>query len=410
MQLSRPPYRPLPFAMLVVAMPCFFGTNLASAEEPRVQLGTSYFGEKGGPLYMRVISPEVNASADIIDAIGVDAGYSADIVSGASVAVVDSPAAGPDVISSATQLTDFRQVMGGGVTVRSDTTSLRGGYAYGFEKDYRSQTISLAASTSLFQHNTTFDLTYVRDIDQVCDFKQPRVEQATEKQRLPSSAGCFTDATATVPLNAQSFQVGWTQTWTPLFATQLVSSAQIINGFQSNPYRAVWLGRTAAQEHQPENRARYAIGINTRLWVEATKGAIQFNARGYRDTWDIRSLTFELAYEQSITEVLRLRFRGRYYDQTGAAFYSDDYSRNPKGQYFTGDRELSPMSSLTPGVQLHALIPANASGKVAGFLSSLDLIAKGDFLFFSFPDFHYGNVPVPNNKALVLTLAANGTF
>ena len=42
--------------------------------------------------------------------------------------------------------------------------------------------------------------------------------------------------------------------------------------------------------------------------------------------------------------------RARVYHQTGAVFWSDDYTGGdpplgPKGQYWTGDRELSPFNS-----------------------------------------------------------------
>src|SRR5687768_14279286 len=52
---------------------------------------TTFFYEKGGPLNMTVINPSVKANAEIVDALAVHAGWQADVVSGASVAVVDAP-------------------------------------------------------------------------------------------------------------------------------------------------------------------------------------------------------------------------------------------------------------------------------------------------------------------------------
>src|SRR3990172_6130634 len=49
---------------------------------------TTAFYESGGPLDMTVITPAAEASVDVGTAFGVRAGYSADVVSGASVAVV----------------------------------------------------------------------------------------------------------------------------------------------------------------------------------------------------------------------------------------------------------------------------------------------------------------------------------
>jgi hypothetical protein len=106
-----------------------------------------------------------------------------------------------------------------------------------------------------------------------------------------------------------------------------------------------------------------------------------------------------------IDGALRLRARGRYYAQGAAAFFSDDYALAPRGQYFTGDRELSAMSSVLVGVSITYTFSAGAEGPVLGFLSRLSLVAKGDWLHSDFGQFRYGNVGVPNRDAVILTLA-----
>jgi hypothetical protein len=180
-------------------------------------------------------------------------------------------------------------------------------------------------------------------------------------------------------------------------------SAQLLEGFQANPYRAVWLGRSAAQEHHPEHRARYAVGLGSRLWIKPLGGALQFMGRAYRDTWDVKSVSAELGFERALGARFRLRVRGRYYRQTAAAFYSDDYALNPAGQYFTGDRELSAMSSWLLGGRLE-FSPLGERGPVLGFLESLRVVLKADALLYEFPDFHYGSANVPNDRAILGTL------
>ena len=54
---------------------------------------------------------------------------------------------------------------------------------------------------------------------------------------------------------------------------------------------------------------------------------------------------YELAAERYLFEGLRVQLRGRYYTQTAALFYSDDYTGGeptdgPNGQYWTGDRAV----------------------------------------------------------------------
>ena len=373
---------------------------------------TTLFAESGGDLNTTVITPSVNASVDIGEPVTVQAGWEADIVSGASVAVVDAPG-DVDAITSATSYNDLRQTVGGSVTLRGDTTSLTAGYGYGFENDYRSHGLSLAARAELFERTMALEVSYARGFDQVCNLRQPRAQEAVDRGRLPNSEGCFDDGAEdreSLSLSLQTFQGAWTQAWSPVITTQVTLTAQVLNGYQGNPYRGVWLGRTSAQENHPENRARYAAGLGLRWWLEPINGAVRLFARAYRDTWDVQSFTGELAYTQMLGDALRVQGRGRYYVQGGAAFYSDDYTRFPRGQYFTGDRELSPFSSFTVGGRITYGLPPDDDGEVLGFLSSFDLALKADYVRYDFGDFRYGRVQVPNNNAFVATLSIEALF
>ena len=400
---------------LLLCAPCMLWVSAAHAQSS-VDVGSTFFYENGGSLNTTVINPVVRANAEIVEEFSLHAGWEADAVTSASVAVVDAPGGsnpdGLDAITSATQLKDFRQVPSGGFGLSSETARFSATYARGWEKDYRSHGLNVNASADLFDRNTTFALNYGRGWDEVCDLLQPQAQEAVERQRMPSSTGCFAKdkGRTSRDVNIHSFEGSWTQAWTPIFNTQLVLSTQLLNGFQSNPYRAVWLGRSAAQEHHPNVRARYAVGVSTRIWLRPIGGALQAQARLYRDTWNVSSATFELAYERSLGQLFRVRARGRYYQQTAAAFFSDDYERDPQGAYFTGDRELSGMSSWLAGLRLSFVAPTRDDGTVAGFLDSLELVAKGDLLLYDFPDFHYGNLPVPNDRAVFGTLAIEALF
>lgn len=396
------------FALALLAMTQFTAPALAQGGE--VNTTVTVFREQGGPLEMTVITPSAAVGGTVGEHVSLSAGYEADIVSGASVAVVDAPSGGVDAISSATRLNDVRHTAHAAFGLLDRNTRFTANYAYGRESDYQSHSFSLSAQAELFERNTRFELSWARGFDRVCNLAQPRAQEAVDRQRLPSSDGCFGGADReTLKLRLQTFQGSWSQAWTPVFTTQLTLTAQILNGYQGNPYRAVWLGRSAAQEYHPNNRARIAGGLRMRIWLKPLSGALQIGGRFYRDTWNVQSITASLGYEQSIASRLRLRVRGRYYTQTAAAFYSDDYVLNPRGQYFTGDRELSAMDSITAGLRLLWSIPENDEGRVA-FLGTLNLVAKFDFIFYRFDDFHYGAAPVPNNQAIVATLSLEGTF
>lgn len=377
-----------------------------------VAIAGTLFHEGGGPLNMTVITPSVRARVDPIEEWGFSLGWDADVVSGASVAVVDAPSPEPDVISTATQLDDFRNVFSAGTELRSEYGTIRAGYSYGFENDYRSHSVSLGARAEAFERTAVFDFNWARGWDSVCDELQADANMFVERRRLSSSMRCFSDDAdfSTHDVSLETFQGSWTQAWARILATQLTVSAQLVEGFQSNPYRAVWLGRTAAQEHHPNERARYAASLSVRLWLEPLSSALQLMGRIYRDTWDVQSVTAELGYELVIDGALRVRARGRYYTQTGAAFFSDDYSLMPMGQYFTGDRELSAMSTITVGASFGYAVHAGSTGPVLGFMEELDILLKGDWVHSDFPQFHYGLAGVPNVDAVIGTLSLEAHF
>lgn len=391
---------------------CAAGVGQVRADSV-VDATTTGFYESGGNLNMTVINPAVAADVGLGSTVSLQAGWEADVVSGASVAIVDAPGGSDkvDVVTSATTLNDVRHAFRGGLTLRSDDAHLSGSYVYGFESDYKSQSVTISAGTELFERNTALDITYSKAWDSVCDLKQPNAKEAVERQRLPTSDGCFSGAERTEhSLDLHSLQGSWTQAWSPIWNTQLVLSTQLLSGFQSNPYRAVWLGRSAAQEHHPENRARYAVGLGTRVWLKPVGGALQLFGRLYRDTWDIEALSAELGYERNLGDMFRVRARGRYYQQSAAAFFSDDYALDPGGQYFTGDRELSEMRSYLGGGRFEFIPRTRSDGTIGGFLDSLVIVLKGDYVRYAFSGFRYGSVSVPNRTAIFGTVGIEATF
>jgi hypothetical protein len=406
----------LPRARSLAALRCTCAAALIAVlggqarADNSVSAGASVFHESGGPLHMNVIIPSAAASVDLGEPATVHVGWTADIVSGASVAVVDAPAANVDAISSAT-VVDTRHDFHGGFTLRDHTASIDVSYSHAFERDYLSNSFVATARTELFERNTGFSISYARGFDQVCD--TAGTFDPVMKPRLDSSKGCFDSADkmrTSRELDIHTFQGGWTQAWTPRLTTQLTATAQVLHGFQSNPYRAVRIGKTAAQEFEPKDRARYALGAGARYWIAPLASALSVDARVYRDTWGIVSLTGDLAYDQTLGGGFRLRARGRYYTQTAATFYSDDYVLAPQGRYFTGDRELSPMSSLLAGAALLWNAPPDQAGNVLSILSGLQLTLKADVLKTFFPDFHYDRAPVPNTLASIVTLEARALF
>jgi hypothetical protein len=236
--------------------------------------------------------------------------------------------------------------------------------------------------------------------------------EPVDKPRLDSSKGCFSDATirSTRELAVHTLQAGFTQVWTPVFSTRIGVLAQLLHGFQVNPYRAVRIGKTAAQEYAPNDRARYALSASGRYWIVPLGAALGVEARAYRDSWGISSFSGELSYDQKLFGDVRLRLRLRYYAQSRATFYSDDYMLAPKGRYFTGDRELSAMRSALFGIAFRWQLPTDEHGQLLGFLSGVALVLKGDLLRSFFDEFHYDRAEVPNTLAQLISLELRATM
>ena len=233
---------------------------------------------------------------------------------------------------------------------------------------------------------------------------------------LDTSTGCFTNnpTRTTEPIGIDTFEASWAQSWTPLLETQLTYTAQLINGFQSDPYRSVVLGEIKAQEHVPVERARQAATARIAWYLRALRSALRVSVRGYYDTWAIKSGTLEVELERSLGESLRLMARGRLYDQSGAVFWSDDYTGGapplgPRGQYWTGDRELSPFWSWLGGARIVWTI-APEGRRLLGLIETLKVDASGSVTGFTYEQYTLGGTPISDARAYLVTAGLEATF
>jgi hypothetical protein len=394
----------------------------ARAETVTFDTAHTLFYEAPTRSHMFVYTPGVDLAAKPTDWLGVNAGYEADVVSGASVAVKAGPAyaathPGADVVTSAS-VHDVRHQGKGGLTLTHGNTTYAGGYAYSTENDYHSNSFFVTAKTDALEHDTEFEIGYAKNLDQVCDRTQSPNVTPSRAFALEDSVGCFVksnDLRTRRDVNVDAFEGSWTQAWTPIFATQLVYTGQIVDGFQSNPYRSVILGEgLKAQEHHPNDRARHALSLRANYFIRPIRAAVHAGVRGYADTWDIKSFTAELELEKYVGDALRAAIRGRFYKQSGALFFSDDYSGGdpplgPKGQYFTGDRELSPFTSVLAG--MHATYTFRRDkGPLFWIVESAHAAASADAVQFFYDQFTLGGENIGDARAYLLGLSGGLVF
>ncbi|HVZ71042.1 MAG TPA: DUF3570 domain-containing protein [Polyangia bacterium] len=309
-----------------------------------------------------VTHPQLDVGTTLGPEFHLGVGYEVDIVSGATPKVFQ-PRPGPlnvDAVSSATKFSDVRHQFHGALSYDRPTSSVSLGGSYGFESDYKSLAVTGGTRSDLLDHNFTVALSYTHNFDEVCDANNAGLgDQPLKLKALTSSSHCFTSQTdvATHRVHIDTFQPSISWTTTPKLLLQLGSTVQILDGFQSNPYRSVALGQenNIPQERLPQFRERYAVYLRALYAVPAARGSMHGMVRGYSDSWAVQSVTGEVLLNKYFGNALLLTLRGRYHLQSGASFYRDAVGyRNlgPNGQYWTGDRELSPMSNYLTGAKL----------------------------------------------------------
>jgi len=413
---------------LPVVAALLLAARVAEAQVVDLETAHTLYHESPTRTNMTVYTPAVGVTATPADWISVRGAYEADVVSGASVSTKAGPAyqsvnPGADVVSTAS-VRDFRQAPTGGITLRKGDVSYTASYTYGTENDYRSHSVFVAARTDAYEHNTQFEISYARNFDLVCDRVQAVTDTPPRYRALESSTGCFSgdDPLRTRRrLAIDGFQASWTQSWTPTFATQLVYTAQLLDGFQSNPYRSIIVAQgLRAQEYHPEVRARQALALRLNFYVKPIKLAIRATGRIYRDTWDVTSGTGELEMERYLVEGIRVAGHGRFYRQSGALFWSDDYTGGdaplgPRGQYFTGDRELSPFWSFALGLRVTGAITPRTReqggrARLLGIFTNARVGVAADAIQFSYDEYTLGGTAIGNARAYILGFTAGASF
>ena len=250
-------------AVLGVAAP-------AALADDRAEASTSLFAEKrdGGKGGLTVIHPQADFGIDLGRFVSLDAAYSADAVSGATSVIYQA-----DAVTSATKFSDTRQEGTVGVGFHGRRSRIDFSATLGTERDYLSHALGGGASIDLPGRNTTVAIAYSHSFDQVCD-KDNGTLTPEETKALTGADPC--DKRASVfgkdrpgttiwrDLSIDTAQVTVTQNLSPTMNLQLAGYGQVLEGFQSNPYRRVRIGRK--QKTTLDARSRLHARSRPSLW------------------------------------------------------------------------------------------------------------------------------------------------
>ena len=247
--------------------------------------------------------------------------YYVDMVSSASI----------DVVTTASPYTEERTQWSLGADYLRGNTTMRVNYTSSVESDYDAETVSFSVSQDMFGDLTTLTLGYALGDDVVGRSDDPTFEKQLDKQM---------------------YSVGLTQILTRNLISTLNVETITEEGFLNNPYRSVRyfdpvsdLGYNFEAELYPNTRTSNAVGIRARYFLPY-RAALEGEYRFYTDTWDITGHTYSLTYIHPWRD---WTFTGkfRFHDQTGAAFYSDLFSRSEATNFRGRDKEISPLQSYT---------------------------------------------------------------
>ncbi len=376
-------------AVVLVAGALALHGSIARAED-RTEVSSSLFvekrdGNKGG---LVVVHPQALFGIDLGRFVSLDVAYAADAVSGATATVYQV-----DAVSTATKFSDLRHegTFSFGLHGRRSRLTMSG--TFGTERDYLSRQIGGVASIDLVGRNTTVALAYTHGFDQVCN-KDNGMATPLESKALVGDDKCAKSGgvsgkdtmglTRWEDLSIDTAQMTLTQNFSPTMNAQFAVFGQIQEGFQSNPYRRVRIGPNSPQEHIPDTRARWSVSARLNRYLPKLKAAAHFDARFYDDTWGVVGGNVELGYSQYLGKSLLLRLHARVYQQAAATFFKDAFfyeTESTAGEYFTGDRELSPVRNVSFGGKL-TVITISGDKPVWKVFDKLQLLAKGEVMLF----------------------------
>jgi hypothetical protein len=350
--------------VLVAVVVVVVASGTARAQDlGEAHAGLRIFAQPAPSDFLLVLTPSVTGKVAARRWLSFDVDWTADVVTGATPRSYGSP----DVVTSATQFTEVRNVIGAGASATFGPAVVSAGYSYGSENDYRSQLVRGGLTLDLANHDTVIVADYSHGFDRTCDLDQRGIA-VTLRQPLDSARGCFAGTVGLTEerLDVDAAELTLTQALTPRLLGALGGSYQHLDGFQSNPYRRVRLdgGREQAQESHPRLRDRGAFTVRVRYAIARLAATLGGDVRLYRDTWGVESITGELTWDQPFrlrAPAWRYVARARGYVQSGATFYRDvgyvdSYERaGPVGSYFTADQELAPLADLVIGASfIHA--------------------------------------------------------
>lgn len=328
-----------------------FPVVLVAAVLPEERLDRMYHYYSGDGV--TVHGPAALTRANASDNVSVAARYYLDVISSAS----------PDVISSASKFSDMREEFGLGVDLLNGNSLVQLFMSTSKENDYQAETFGINNSHDFFNGLTTISFGYSQGQDLV-----KRIDNSFQAD-----------------INRYHYRLGLTQVLTRSLLFGIGYEGIADEGYLGNPYRSVRILGASSSEIYPNTRDSQAIALRLVQGFPSPARAIGSSLRAeyryFRDNWEIRSHTLSLAYQKYFGTQWLGELRHRYYQQSAASFYSDDFPTAMT--YMTRDKELSTFQSQSFGVKGTWYF----LNKKFLFLERASLNFSHDYIYFDYDDY-----------------------
>ncbi len=287
---------------------------------PEDRADSMYHYYRGGDV--TVSGPALLVRKSVGDSVSVSGRYYMDSISSAS----------PDVVSGGSPYKDKREEFGLGVDVLHGSSLISAFLSSSKESDYLADTYSLNVSHELFGGLTTVNMGYSQGQDVV-----QRVDTSFESG-----------------INRYSFRLGLSQVLSKSLLLGLNYEGIAEDGYLSNPYRSVRILGAFREEIYPGTRDSQALALRLVKGFSSDNRAVGSSVRAeyryFRDNWGIRSNTMGLAYQRYFGARWLGELHYRYYQQSAASFYSDNFLTEMT--YMARDKELSTFHNHSIGTKL----------------------------------------------------------
>lgn len=300
-------------AMLALLFAAVVAGPAVAATLPEERADALYHYYSGGGIDVQ--GPALLVRKNFAEKYSVTASYYQDSISGASI----------DVVTNASAYSETRNQFGLGFDYLYGDTLMSISYTQSDENDYEARTLDVGLSHDFFGGMSTLAMGFSRGDDTV--------------MRVDTS---FEDT-----VDRFQYRLGWTQILSPTFVAALSYEGISEEGFLNNPYRSARVLGASVQERYPRTRTSNALGIQANKYWGDRSFVTRVKYRFYDDTWGITANNIEFMFSRRLSEKTEFGVGGRFYTQTAANFYSDNFAQ--EFRYMARDKELSDFTSASIG-------------------------------------------------------------